>query len=100
MSPINITKESSTISAEAKTVLPTKYGTFRMIVYVESSTGKEHVALIKGNLNIEQTPLIRIHSECLTGDVIHSNRCDCGEQLDMAFDRIESEGCGNLLYLR
>jgi 3,4-dihydroxy 2-butanone 4-phosphate synthase / GTP cyclohydrolase II len=79
--------------------LPTDYGEFRAVAYRETLTGKQHVALIKGEVAGEEDVLVRVHSECLTGDVFHSRRCDCGEQLEHALARIEAEGRGVLLYL-
>jgi len=82
--------------AQAK--LPTKYGNFEIVGYEEILTGKQHVALIKGDVNKEPV-LVRIHSECLTGDILGSLRCDCGDQLHAAMERIGQEG-GILVYLR
>ena len=65
----------------------------------EKLSGKHHVALVKGDVAGAENVLVRVHSECLTGDVFHSLRCDCGEQLQQALARIEAEGCGVLLYL-
>ena len=79
--------------------LPTDYGEFRGVAYREPLTGKHHVALVKGDVEGEEDVLVRVHSECLTGDVFHSRRCDCGEQLEHALARIEAEGRGVLLYL-
>jgi 3,4-dihydroxy 2-butanone 4-phosphate synthase/GTP cyclohydrolase II len=79
--------------------LPTDYGEFRAVAYREPLTGKNHVALVKGDVEGAENVLVRVHSECLTGDVFHSRRCDCGEQLDHALARIEAEGRGVLLYL-
>jgi 3,4-dihydroxy 2-butanone 4-phosphate synthase / GTP cyclohydrolase II len=79
--------------------LPTAYGDFTAIAFRELLTGKPHVALVKGEVEGEENVLVRVHSECLTGDVFHSLRCDCGEQLDLALRRIEQEGRGVLLYL-
>ena len=79
--------------------LPTDYGEFQAIAYRELLTGKQHVALVKGDVEQAEDVLVRVHSECLTGDVFHSRRCDCGEQLDLALRRIEDEGRGVLLYL-
>jgi 3,4-dihydroxy 2-butanone 4-phosphate synthase/GTP cyclohydrolase II len=79
--------------------LPTDYGEFRAVAYREPLTGKHHVALVKGEIEGEEDVLVRVHSECLTGDVFHSRRCDCGEQLEHALARIEAEGRGVLLYL-
>jgi len=79
--------------------LPTAHGDFRAVAYRETLTGKQHVALVKGDVDGAENVLVRVHSECLTGDVFHSRRCDCGEQLDQALRRIEQEGSGVLLYL-
>jgi 3,4-dihydroxy 2-butanone 4-phosphate synthase / GTP cyclohydrolase II len=79
--------------------LPTEYGEFTAIAFREKLTGKAHVALVKGEVDGVDDVLVRVHSECLTGDVFHSLRCDCGEQLEAALARIESEGCGVLLYM-
>jgi 3,4-dihydroxy 2-butanone 4-phosphate synthase/GTP cyclohydrolase II len=79
--------------------LPTAYGDFTAIAFRELLTGKPHVALVKGEVEGKENVLVRVHSECLTGDVFHSLRCDCGEQLDLALRRIEQEGQGVLLYL-
>ena len=79
---------------------PTRYGNFRICGYVSKVTGEHHVAVIKGDITTEEPVLCRMHSECLTGDVFGSLRCDCGEQLAEALRRIEKAGRGVLLYLR
>jgi 3,4-dihydroxy 2-butanone 4-phosphate synthase / GTP cyclohydrolase II len=79
--------------------LPTAYGDFTAIAFRENLTGKHHVALVKGDVEGEENVLVRVHSECLTGDVFHSLRCDCGEQLEQALARIGSEERGVLLYM-
>jgi 3,4-dihydroxy 2-butanone 4-phosphate synthase / GTP cyclohydrolase II len=79
--------------------LPTDYGEFQAIAFREKLTGKTHVALVKGDVTGEENVLVRVHSECLTGDVFHSLRCDCGEQLEHALAQIEDEGRGVLLYM-
>ena len=79
--------------------LPTDHGDFQAVAYRETLTGKQHVALVKGDVAGKDDVLVRVHSECLTGDVFHSRRCDCGEQLDQALATIEREGLGVLLYL-
>jgi 3,4-dihydroxy 2-butanone 4-phosphate synthase / GTP cyclohydrolase II len=79
--------------------LPTAYGDFAAIAFREKLTGKHHVALVKGHVEGEEDVLVRVHSECLTGDVFHSLRCDCGEQLEQALARIGSEERGVLLYM-
>lgn len=80
--------------------LPTDFGTFRAIAYTNIVDNKEHVALVKGEINSERPLLVRVHSECLTGDVFHSHRCDCGPQLEAALKQIDAEGSGVLLYMR
>ncbi len=80
--------------------LPTKYGDFEIYGYQNRITGSEHVALVMGDVSDGDAVLCRVHSECLTGDVFGSCRCDCGEQLDAAMKRIAQEGRGILLYLR
>jgi 3,4-dihydroxy 2-butanone 4-phosphate synthase / GTP cyclohydrolase II len=81
------------------TKLPTSYGDFTAVGYHALMDGKHHVALVKGDIEGKENVLVRVHSECLTGDVFHSLRCDCGEQLDSAMAMIENEGEGALLYL-
>lgn len=88
------------VTREAEANLPTAYGKFKMIGYVNRLNGEHHVALVKGEINVNDEVLVRVHSECLTGDVFHSLRCDCGEQLASALSAIEKEGKGILLYLR
>ena len=78
--------------------LPTKYGTFRIMAFPGNNSDKENLALVMGK--VEGEMLIRIHSECFTGDVLHSMRCDCGEQLDLAMKKIAEEGKGIIIYLR
>jgi 3,4-dihydroxy 2-butanone 4-phosphate synthase / GTP cyclohydrolase II len=80
--------------------LPTEYGEFRAIAYRELASDKAHVAIVKGDVDGAEDVLVRVHSECLTGDTFHSFRCDCGEQLETAMRRIEEEGRGVVLYLR
>jgi 3,4-dihydroxy 2-butanone 4-phosphate synthase/GTP cyclohydrolase II len=79
--------------------MPTAYGDFTAVAFRETLTGKHHVALVKGDVAGGENVLVRVHSECLTGDVFHSLRCDCGEQLELALQRIEQEGRGVLLYM-
>ncbi|HEV8153314.1 MAG TPA: bifunctional 3,4-dihydroxy-2-butanone-4-phosphate synthase/GTP cyclohydrolase II [Solirubrobacteraceae bacterium] len=81
------------------TRLPTAFGDFDAVGYRSLVDNKHHVALVKGDVDGVQDVLVRVHSECLTGDVFHSLRCDCGEQLESALAMIEREGCGVLLYL-
>jgi len=79
--------------------LPTAYGDFTAVAFREALSGKHHVALVKGEVGGEENVLVRVHSECLTGDVFHSLRCDCGEQLEQALAQISAEDHGVLLYL-
>jgi GTP cyclohydrolase II len=80
--------------------LPTPWAQFTLHAFVEPSTGKEHLAMTLGDIGDGQPVLARVHSECLTGDVLFSQRCDCGAQLEGALKRIAAEGRGILLYLR
>lgn len=84
--------------AEAK--LPTKWGNFKLVGFLDKITGAEHAALIMGNVNDEDSILCRVHSECLTGDTFGSLKCDCGDQFSAAMTKIAEEGRGVLLYLR
>jgi 3,4-dihydroxy 2-butanone 4-phosphate synthase/GTP cyclohydrolase II len=79
--------------------LPTEYGEFTAIAFRETLTGRPHLALVRGDVDGAENVLVRVHSECLTGDVFHSLRCDCGEQLDLALRRIAAEDRGVLLYM-
>ena len=89
------------ITAAAKAKLPTEYGEFTIAAYENTMNGEHHVALIKGDIsNSDEPVLVRVHSECLTGDAFHSLRCDCGEQLAAALRQIGNEGRGVLLYMR
>ena len=81
------------------TTLPTGFGTFTVVGYRSLVDDKHHVAMVKGDVRDKEDVLVRVHSECLTGDVFHSLRCDCGEQLESALAMIEGEGEGVLLYL-
>jgi 3,4-dihydroxy 2-butanone 4-phosphate synthase/GTP cyclohydrolase II len=80
--------------------MPTRYGEFRAVGYESLLDGSQHVALVKGNVSGKDDVLVRVHSECLTGDVFGSLRCDCGEQLALALRRVEEEGLGVVLYMR
>ncbi len=84
--------------AEAK--LPTPFGKFKVIAFKSRTDPDEHLALVMGDVNTEEPVLVRVHSQCLTGDVFHSLRCDCGEQIEMAMKRIAEEGRGVVLYMR
>ncbi len=82
------------------THLPTKYGDFQLYLYRSDTDSKEHIALVKGTVSPEVPTLVRVHSECLTGDVFGSLRCDCNEQLISAIQMVQKEGCGIVLYMR
>jgi 3,4-dihydroxy 2-butanone 4-phosphate synthase/GTP cyclohydrolase II len=84
--------------AEAK--LPTQFGDFKVIAYKASTDPDEHLALVLGDVATDEPVLVRVHSQCLTGDVFHSLRCDCGEQIEIAMKRIAEEGRGVVLYMR
>jgi 3,4-dihydroxy 2-butanone 4-phosphate synthase/GTP cyclohydrolase II len=90
----------SFVSRIATTRMPTRVGEFTAHVYRSELDGEEHLALVKGAVAGSEAPLVRVHSECLTGDVLGSLRCDCGEQFERALAEIEREGVGALVYLR
>jgi 3,4-dihydroxy 2-butanone 4-phosphate synthase/GTP cyclohydrolase II len=87
------------VEREIAVRLPIAHGEFTALLFKETLTGKQHVALVHGDVEGAQNVLVRVHSECLTGDVFHSLRCDCGEQLDAALALIAAEPCGVLLYM-
>jgi len=92
-------RTESLVRQVAKAALPTEYGDFTIYAYDNRVDGQTHVALVRGNLGDGRDVMVRVHSRCLTGDVFHSMRCDCGAQLDTAMKRIALEGRGVLLYL-
>ncbi|MDH4281193.1 MAG: GTP cyclohydrolase II [Myxococcales bacterium] len=89
-----------TVTRYAEAKLPTRIGAFRVVVYRELDGGKEHLAVIVGDVEGAEDLLVRVHSECLTGEVFHSLRCDCRDQLDLALERIQDARAGAVLYLR
>jgi 3,4-dihydroxy 2-butanone 4-phosphate synthase/GTP cyclohydrolase II len=93
-------RNESFVHREAETVLPTPCGEFKAIAFSNELDNSEHLALIKGEIDPEKDILVRVHSECLTGDVFGSFRCDCGDQLKRALEMITQEGLGVLIYLR
>ncbi len=93
-------QSESLIKREAVAKMPTKYGEFQIYGYVNKLNGEHHIALTMGDVSDGEPVLCRVHSECLTGDVFGSKRCDCGEQLDRAMEMIAEEGRGILLYMR
>ena len=84
----------------AESHLPTSYGEFQAIAYTTSINQDDHIALVKGDISGDEPVLVRVHSQCLTGDVFTSSRCDCGEQIGLALNAIEKEGRGVFLYMR
>ena len=88
------------VEREQEIQLPTDFGQFQLHLYRSTIDGVHHLALVKGDLSSVEAPLVRVHSECLTGDVFGSRRCDCGSQLHAAMEMIESSGCGVVLYMR
>ncbi|MED4400775.1 bifunctional 3,4-dihydroxy-2-butanone-4-phosphate synthase/GTP cyclohydrolase II [Metabacillus fastidiosus] len=93
-------KTDQLVQREIEIKLPTEFGDFRAVGYSNIIDGKEHIALVKGEITSDEATLVRVHSECLTGDVFGSFRCDCGPQLHAALAQIEEEGKGILLYMR
>jgi 3,4-dihydroxy 2-butanone 4-phosphate synthase/GTP cyclohydrolase II len=79
--------------------MPTKHGDFELIAFEQKNTGQEHLALVKGTWNPDEPVLVRVHSSCVTGDIFHSMRCDCGDQLQKAMEMIEEEGKGVVIYI-
>lgn len=88
------------ISYSNKAILPTNYGEFNIISFKQEGDSHEHCLIYKGNLNNAEDMLVRIHSECLTGDVFTSKKCDCGEQLNTSMQAIDDKGEGVIVYLR
>lgn len=88
------------VSIAAETKLPTKFGDFRIVIFKNEVDHKEHLMIVKGDVRGKSDVLMRIHSECLTGDVFGSHRCDCGEQLENALRCIEEQGEGIVIYMR
>lgn len=93
-------KKEKLVWRSARAGLPTVYGTFRLIAYENSIDNQTHLALVKGEIDPSRPVLVRVHSECLTGDVLGSLRCDCGNQLHQALKQIEENGSGVLVYMR
>jgi 3,4-dihydroxy 2-butanone 4-phosphate synthase / GTP cyclohydrolase II len=89
----------SCITEDVRVQMPTKYGNFELISYTHTSTGQQHMALCKGQWQPNEPVLVRVHSSCFTGDILHSLRCDCGEQLQTAMQMVEANGSGVILYM-
>ena len=93
-------RNESFVHMSAETVLPTSHGEFRAMAFVNDIDDYEHLALVKGDINPDKDVLVRVHSQCLTGDVLGSYRCDCGPQLDKAMEIVQEEGLGVILYMQ
>jgi 3,4-dihydroxy 2-butanone 4-phosphate synthase/GTP cyclohydrolase II len=92
-------KNESLIKEDVRVKMPTKYGDFELIAFKQVNTGEEHMALKKGSWKKDEPVLVRVHSSCMTGDILGSLRCDCGEQLHAAMKMVEAEGKGVVLYM-
>ena len=92
-------KQESIVEKGVEVNMPTEYGHFHLIPFRQKSNGLEHMAIIKGELHEDEPVLVRVHSSCMTGDILGSLRCDCGEQLHKALQMIEKEGKGVVVYL-
>jgi len=93
-------KKEVLVERAATADLPTKYGDFKIVGFINKLNGEHHVALVKGDVTTDEPVLVRVHSECLTGDAFGSSRCDCGEQFAEAAKRVQKEGRGVILYMR
>ncbi len=92
-------QKESLIKEEVRVQMPTKFGDFELVSFTQRNTGEMHLALIKGAWEKDEPILVRVHSSCVTGDILHSLRCDCGEQLQRAMEMVEVEGKGLVLYM-
>jgi len=92
-------QKETLIQEEVRVKMPTKVGNFDLIAFKQTNTGETHMAVVKGEWEKDEPVLVRVHSSCFTGDILHSLRCDCGEQLEAAMQMIENEGKGVVLYM-
>jgi len=92
-------RHESFVHRRAATMLPTYFGEFTALAYDNDIDENQHVALVKGEIHPDEPVLVRVHSECVTGDVFHSLRCDCGDQLEAAMEKVQEEGKGVILYM-
>jgi 3,4-dihydroxy 2-butanone 4-phosphate synthase/GTP cyclohydrolase II len=92
-------RTESLVEEEVRVHMPTKYGDFELVAFRQTNTGENHLALRKGEWEEDEPVLVRVHSSCFTGDILHSLRCDCGEQLHKAMEMVEEEGKGVVLYM-
>lgn len=93
-------EKETVVTREATAQLPTEFGDFQLIGYSNSIDADEHLALVKGDILSQEAPLVRVHSSCITGDIFHSKRCDCGTQLHKSMELIENKGSGIILYMQ
>lgn len=100
MLPLTSTRPDPHVFRYSEADVPTEYGTFRVIIYHERGSDEEHMAIVHGEVAGKADVMVRVHSECFTGEVLHSLKCDCREQLDMALRRIAEQPQGAVLYLR
>jgi 3,4-dihydroxy 2-butanone 4-phosphate synthase/GTP cyclohydrolase II len=92
-------QKETLIKEEVRVHMPTKFGDFELVAFRQTNTGENHLALIKGEWEKDEPILVRVHSSCFTGDILHSLRCDCGEQLEAAMHMVETAGKGVVLYM-
>lgn len=92
-------RTESLIEEEVRVQMPTKHGNFELIAFRQTNTGEQHLALKKGDWTKDEPVLVRVHSSCFTGDILHSLRCDCGDQLQKAMEMVEAEGKGLVIYM-
>jgi 3,4-dihydroxy 2-butanone 4-phosphate synthase / GTP cyclohydrolase II len=92
-------RTESLIKEEVRVQMPTKHGNFELVAFKQTNTGETHLALIKGTWSKDEPVLVRVHSSCFTGDILHSLRCDCGDQLQKAMEMVEAAGKGVVLYM-
>ncbi|MBX2907689.1 MAG: bifunctional 3,4-dihydroxy-2-butanone-4-phosphate synthase/GTP cyclohydrolase II [Taibaiella sp.] len=92
-------QKETLITEEVRVHLPTKFGNFELVAFKQTNTGENHLALVKGTWEKDEPVLVRVHSSCVTGDILHSLRCDCGDQLDAAMKMVEEAGKGVILYM-
>lgn len=92
-------QKETLIQEEVRVQLPTKFGNFDLVAFRQTNTGENHLALVKGTWEKDEPVLVRVHSSCVTGDILHSLRCDCGDQLESAMQMVENAGKGVILYM-
>jgi 3,4-dihydroxy 2-butanone 4-phosphate synthase/GTP cyclohydrolase II len=92
-------EQESLVEEMVRVAMPTKFGDFQLVDFKQKNSGEQHLALVKGSWEKDEPVLVRVHSSCVTGDVLHSLRCDCGEQLEAAMKMVEAEGKGVVIYM-